>query len=220
MAPQVLNTNIPSLNAQRTLNNSKNALTQSVQRLSSGLRVNAARDDAAGLAIATRMNAQIRGMETAQRNAQDGISLLQTAEGALGEIVNTLQRIRELAIQSANDSFSTTDRAALDLEVQQRIAEITRIAEQTTFNGRRLLDGSFGIGAVQVGANPSDTVDINLSQGVTATDLGQRVIGTSTSEVSNTNLPGTGTIAIGSDAPVSINQAVAGAAPGQTVHSA
>jgi flagellin len=131
-----------SLTAQRNLSKSNSSLSTSMERLSSGLRINKAADDAAGLAIASRMTTQISGMNQAARNANDGISLAQTAEGALQELTNNLQRIRELAVQSANDSNSEGDRAALDDEVQQRLAEIDRIAAQTSFNGRRVLDGS------------------------------------------------------------------------------
>ncbi|MCB1768031.1 MAG: flagellin, partial [Candidatus Competibacteraceae bacterium] len=141
--PQVINSNIASLNAQRSLNTSQSALATSLQRLSSGLRINSAKDDAAGLAISERMTAQIRGLNQAARNANDGISLAQTAEGALGEIGNNLQRMRELAVQSANATNSSTDRAALQAEAAQLIAEIDRVATQTSFNGVNLLDGTF-----------------------------------------------------------------------------
>ena len=130
---QIINTNIASLNAQRNLNTSQSSLATSLERLSSGLRINSAKDDAAGLAISERFTTQIRGLNQAVRNANDGISLSQTAEGALGELTNNLQRIRELAIQSANATNSDSDRAALDQEVQQRLAEIDRIAAQTSF---------------------------------------------------------------------------------------
>jgi len=157
---QVINTNLMSLNAQRNLNASSNALGNSVQRLSSGLRINSAKDDAAGLAISERFTTQIRGLEVAARNANDGISLAQTAEGALTEIGNNLQRIRELAVQSRNATNSTTDRAALDAEVQQLKAEITRVAEQTEFNGTKLLDGSFTSKDFQIGANKGQTITV------------------------------------------------------------
>lgn len=157
---QVINTNIASLNAQRNLNNSQSLLNTSLQRLSSGLRINSAKDDAAGLAISERMTAQIRGLNQAVRNANDGISLAQTAEGALAEVTNNLQRIRELAIQSANATNSEDDRAALQKEVAQLKAEIDRVANQTSFNGTRLLDGSFADQAFQVGANQSQTITI------------------------------------------------------------
>jgi len=159
--PQVINTNVASLNAQRNLNQSQSALATSLQRMSSGMRINSAKDDSAGLAIAERMTAQIRGLNQAARNANDGISLAQTAEGALGEIVNNLQRLRELAVQSANATNSASDRASIDAEAQQLTAEITRVASQTSFNGTNLLDGSFTSQAFQVGANANQTISIN-----------------------------------------------------------
>jgi len=158
---QVINTNIMSLNAQRNLNNTTSALSSVVQRLSSGLRINSAKDDAAGLAIASRFSTQIRGQTVAARNANDGISLAQTAEGALGEITENLQRIRELAVQSRNATNSVSDRAALDAEVQQLKAEIGRVANQTNFNGISLLDGTFAAQAFQVGANQGQTISID-----------------------------------------------------------
>lgn len=160
--PQIINTNIASLNAQRNLNRTQNELGVSLQRLSSGLRINSAKDDAAGLAISERMTTQIRGINQAIRNANDGVSLAQTAEGALGELTNNLQRIRELAVQSANSTNSASDRAALDLEVAQRLAEIDRIATQTSFNGLKVLDGTFGSAAFQIGANVGETISITL----------------------------------------------------------
>ncbi len=157
---QIINTNIMSLNAQRNLNTSGGALATSIQRLSSGLRINSAKDDAAGLAISERFTTQIRGMNQAARNANDGISLAQTAEGALGEISNNLQRIRELAVQSRNATNSSSDRMALDAEVQLLKAEIQRVAEETNFNGTPLLNGSFMNQAFQVGADQGQTIDI------------------------------------------------------------
>ena len=155
-----INTNVPSLNAQRNLSLSSASLAVSMQRLSSGLRVNSAKDDAAGLAIAERMNTQIKGLTMASRNANDGISLAQTAEGSLGKIGDMLQRMRELAVQSSNATNSADDRKALQAEVKQLSDEIDRVAKQTTFNGQKILDGSF-IGAVfQVGANSGDNVTV------------------------------------------------------------
>ncbi|MCL4153268.1 UNVERIFIED_CONTAM: hypothetical protein GTU68_016639, partial [Idotea baltica] len=159
---QVINTNIASLSAQRNLNSSANSLATSLERLSSGLRINSAKDDAAGLAISDRFTTQIRGLNQAARNANDGISLAQTGEGALAEISNNLQRIRELAVQSANATNSDSDRAALDLEVQQRLAEIDRVSSQTSFNGTKILDGTFGSASFQVGANVGETIDLNI----------------------------------------------------------
>ncbi|MCK9530855.1 MAG: flagellin [Gammaproteobacteria bacterium] len=156
--PQVINTNIMSLNAQRNLNASQSDLQTSLQRLSSGLRINSAKDDAAGLAISQRFTAQIRGLNQAVRNANDGISLAQTAEGALAEVGNILQRIRELAVQSANATNSATDRQALQSEVGQLVSELDRIATSTDFNGQKLLDGTFGSAQFQVGANANETI--------------------------------------------------------------
>ncbi len=157
---QTINTNISSLNAQRNLNASQSSLATSMQRLSSGLRVNSAKDDAAGLAIAERMNTQVRGLNVAARNANDGISLAQTAEGALGKIGDMLQRMRELAVQSANATNSTSDRMALQAEVQQMKEEIARVAATTKFNGTTLLDGSFTAQTFQVGANAGETITL------------------------------------------------------------
>ena len=139
--PAVINTNVASLNAQRNLSSSQMALQTSLQRLSSGLRINSAKDDAAGLAITERMTSQIRGLNQASRNASDGISLAQTAEGGLSEVTNNLQRIRELAVQSANSTNSTSDRASLNAEVTQLLAEIQRVSTTSQFNGQNILDG-------------------------------------------------------------------------------
>ncbi len=177
--PQIINTNIPSLTAQRNLNSSQNDVATSLQRLSSGLRINSAKDDAAGLAISERFTTQIRGLNQAIRNANDGISLAQTAEGALGEVSSNLQRIRELAVQSANATNSDSDRAALNQEVQQRLAEIDRVASQTSFNGRNVLDGSFGSALFQVGANVGETIGLNLSTSIRTADLGAVATATS-----------------------------------------
>ena len=216
----VINTNISSLTAQRNLMMSQTSLTTSMQRLSSGLRINSAKDDAAGLAISDRMTTQIRGLNQAARNANDGISLSQTAEGALGEITNNLQRIRELAVQSANSTNSASDRAALDAEVQQRLAEIDRVATQTTFNGQKILDGTFGNATFQVGANVGDTISVNLSTNMRATAIGQVATGTSTAEVTVAALSGSGTIKVGSADAKTIGASVAGTADGQSVGSA
>ncbi len=167
-----INTNIASLNAQRNLTTSQGSLATSLQRLSSGLRINSAKDDAAGLAISERMTTQIRGLTQAARNANDGISLAQTTEGALVEIGNNLQRIRELAVQSANATNSTSDREALNAEVQQLIQEIDRVANQTTFNGTKLLDGSFTGALFQVGADSGQTINITTVVDANADVLG------------------------------------------------
>lgn len=167
---QVINTNIASLNSQRNLNGSQKALETSLQRLSSGLRINSAKDDAAGLAISDRMTSQIRGYNQATRNANDGISLAQTAEGALGATTDLLQRIRELAIQSANSTNSSSDRASLQAEVNQLKQEIDRVASQTEFNGLKLLDGTFSAQAFQVGANANQTILVSMD-GSSTSDL-------------------------------------------------
>ena len=157
----IINTNIQSLNAQRNLAGSQSSLATSMQRLSSGLRINSAKDDAAGLAISERFTTQIRGLDVATRNANDGISLAQTAEGAMVEIGNNLQRIRELAVQSSNATNSSTDREALNSEVNQLLKEIDRVSNQTSFNGTKLLDGSFSGALFQVGADSGQTIGIN-----------------------------------------------------------
>lgn len=159
--PQIINTNIASLNAQRNLNTSQGEANVALERLSSGLRINSAKDDAAGLAISERFQSQITGLNMAQRNANDGISLAQTAEGALDEVTNNLQRIRELAVQSANATNSNSDRQALNQEVQQRLEEINRIASQTSFNGLKVLDGTFQTQTFQVGANTGETIGVS-----------------------------------------------------------
>lgn len=158
----IINTNLVSLNAQRNLNTSQSSLSTTMQRLSSGLRVNSAKDDAAGLAIAERMNAQVRGMNVAMRNANDGISMAQTAEGALGKLSDNLQRMRELAVQAANDTNGTTDRGSLDKEFQQLAQEIARIVGSTSFNGRQLLDNDNPT-VFQVGANTGADNQITIT---------------------------------------------------------
>jgi flagellin len=168
----VINTNVQSLTAQRNLGTSQTQLSTSMQRLSSGLRINSAKDDAAGLAIAERMSAQVRGLNQAARNANDGVSLAQTAEGALGTIGNNLQRIRELAVQSRNATNSTEDRAALQKEVAQLRDEIGRVAKDTSFNGTNLLDGSFTSKAFQVGANQGQIIEIDSIVNAKTSELG------------------------------------------------
>ena len=155
-----VNTNVVSLNAQRNLGTSQASLATSMQRLSSGLRVNSAKDDAAGLAIAERMNASVRGLNVAARNANDGISLAQTAEGALGKVGDMLQRMRELAVQSANATNSVDDRKALQAEVTQLRDEIDRVAKGASFNGKKLLDGSFTAAAFQVGSGAGENITV------------------------------------------------------------
>ena len=153
-----INTNVASLTAQRNLGISQNSLNNSINRLSSGLRINSAKDDAAGLAISERFTSQIRGLNQAARNANDGISLAQVAEGAMKAAGDILQRVRELAVQSANASNSASDRQALQQEVGQLVAELDRIAQSTEFNGSKLLNGSFGTAQFQVGANANQTI--------------------------------------------------------------
>ncbi|MDJ0776694.1 MAG: flagellin [Gammaproteobacteria bacterium] len=172
--PQIINTNIASLTAQRNLNSSQSSLATSLQRLSSGLRINSAKDDAAGLAISERFTTQIRGLNQAIRNANDGVSFAQTAEGALSTASDALQRIRELAVQSINDTNSSSDRQALNNEVSQLIAEVNRISNSTQFNGQNILDGTLSTLTFQVGANQNQTIQVD---GVDsrASQLGGRV---------------------------------------------
>ena len=174
----VLNTNIASLNAQNNLTGSQASLSQALQRLSSGLRINSAADDAAGLAISQQFTTQINGTNQAVSNANDAVSEAQTTAGALNTIVNNLQSIRTLAVESANGSNSASDRAALNNQVQQQIAEISQIAQQTTFNGLNVLNGSSGTTVYQVGANVGDTIAVSLQQGVAANQIGQYATGT------------------------------------------
>ncbi|MFF2048199.1 flagellin [Stenotrophomonas bentonitica] len=169
---QVINTNTMSLNAQRNLSTSGSSLATTIQRLSSGLRINSAKDDAAGLAISERFGTQIRGTDVAIRNANDGISLAQVAEGALSEVGNNLQRIRELAVQASNATNSSSDRKALQAEVTQLVSEIDRVAKQSDFNGTKLLDGSFTSQLFQVGANAGQAIAINSVVDAKATSLG------------------------------------------------
>jgi flagellin len=169
----MINTNLSSLNAQRNQSRTQNDLSTAIARLSSGLRINSAKDDAAGLAISDRFTAQIRGLTQAARNANDGISLAQTAEGSLASIGDNLQRIRELSVQSANATNSASDRASLQLEVAQLTAEIDRVATQTSFNGTNLLDGSFTAKAFQVGANVGQTITVSSIASARSSALGQ-----------------------------------------------
>ena len=170
-----INTNVASLNAQRNLGTSQADLNKSMQRLSSGLRINSAKDDAAGLAISDRMTSQIRGLNQAVRNANDGISLAQTAEGALQETTNILQRMRELAVQSANDTNTQSDRTSLNAEFSQLISEIDRIADTTSFNGKTLLSGAFAASTnatnaavFQVGADAGQVISVNIGVATTS----------------------------------------------------
>ena len=169
-----INTNTSSINARRKLTDSTNALGRSFERLSSGLRINSARDDAAGLAITNRMTAQIRGLDQAVRNSNDGISLAQTAEGALNETTNLLQRIRELAVQSASDNNNPQDRASLNEEVQQLVDEVNRIASNTSFNGNKILNGDIVNSVLQVGANVGETLTVRIDS-AEATQLSRQM---------------------------------------------
>lgn len=181
---QIINTNLPALNTQRQLNRSQNDLQTAMQRLSSGLRVNSAKDDAAGLAIGNRMGAQIDGLNQATRNANDGVSVAQVAEGALGEVTNALQRMRVLAVQSANGNYTATDRASIQQEIEQLKNEVTRLATQTKFNGKALLDGTFTDARFQVGAYADESVDFGIAQSVKSKDLmGQAQVVTSRTRI-------------------------------------
>ncbi len=166
-----INTNVASLNAQINLANSQGGLTTALQRLSSGLRINSAADDAAGLAISTRMQAQINGLTQAAQNANDGISLAQTAGGALTSVASSLQTLRQLAVESANSTNTSSDRAALNAEAQQLVSSIQNTATTTQFNGENLLDGSFQAQQFQVGANANQTISVSVS-GATTNTLG------------------------------------------------
>lgn len=192
--PQVINTNIASLNAQRNLNNSQGVLNRSLQRLSTGLRINSARDDAAGLAISERFTSQIRGLNQAIRNSNDGISLAQTAEGALSTTGENLQRIRELALQSANATNSAEDRKAIQAEVNALQAEITRVAETTQFNGQKILDGSFTEQVFQVGANINETISVSVRASGASDLANYSVTSTNTTANEGTGSPATAAI--------------------------
>ena len=180
----VINTNVASLNAQRNLNKSQLGLNRSMQRLSSGMRINSAKDDAAGLAISDRMTSQIRGLNQAARNAQDGISLAQTAEGALVETTNLLQRMRELAVQSANDTNTQSDRTSLNAEFSELQSEIDRIANNTQFNSRGIINGSAAGGLTfHIGANASQTITLSIAS-MQATNLGTNGVDAGTITIS------------------------------------
>ena len=185
-----VNTNIASLSAQRNLTGSQNDLATSLQRLSSGLRINSAKDDAAGLSISARFEAQIRGLNQGVRNANDGISLAQTAEGALAEVTNNLQRIRELAVQSSNATNSAADRSTLQAEVTALVAEIDRVASQTSFNNIKLLDGTFNGQTFQVGANSGETVTVSSIVNARSASLGGNSLTLDGTDVSAVELAG------------------------------
>ena len=191
-----VNTNIASLTAQRNLTSSQTDLSTSLERLSSGLRINSAKDDAAGLAISERFTAQIKGLNQGVRNANDGISLAQTAEGALKEVTSNLQRIRELSVQSANATNSASDRTALQAEVAQLVAEIDRVSSKTQFNGISLLDGSFTSKAFQVGANANETVSVDSIASSRTSALGKGFSATASAAVITGAIAGSGDVTI------------------------
>ena len=185
-----VNTNVSSLNAQRNLSRSGEGLATSMERLASGMRINSAKDDAAGLQISNRLTSQVNGLAVAQRNANDGISMAQTAEGAMQESTNILQRMRELALQSANGSNSAEDRESLQKEVSALQTELTRIAETTSFGGQQLLDGTFGTKSFQVGANANETINVSLGN-ISADNLGENSIEGGGTVFNNTVAAGT-----------------------------
>ncbi|RKP45339.1 flagellin [Pararobbsia silviterrae] len=218
----IINTNILSQIAQNNLQNTQSSLTSAVTDLSSGLKINSAADDAAGLAISDRMTSQINGLTAAQQNATDGIALAQTAGSALTQITANLQRIRELAVQASNSTYSASDRESMNEEVQQRLSEINRIASQTQYNGLNLLDGSFGVASFQVGANAGQTISVDLSSSMKTSQIGQTSettlqIGAGTDQ----NLSsGSLAIQLGSGTTVAIGSATSGADEGQSADSA
>jgi flagellin len=192
----IINTNISALTAQRNLTRAQSGLEKSIQRLSTGLRINGAVDDAAGLAISDRLTAQIRGLNQAVRNANDGVSALQTADGSLNEVSNLLQRARELSVQSANDSNSASDRASLNAEVSSILSELDRLASTVQFNNRKLLDGTFQNAQFQVGANANETVSFSIGS-LNTSDLGAKVLqGTAVSSTAFTDLAASSAITI------------------------
>ncbi|WP_261528653.1 flagellin [Burkholderia multivorans] len=202
-----INSNINSLVAQQNLNGSQNALSQAITRLSSGKRINSAADDAAGLAIATRMQTQINGLNQGVSNANDGVSMIQTASSGLSQITSSLQRIRQLAVQASSGSLSASDQQALQQEVTQQIAEVNRIASQTNYNGKNLLDGSAGNISFQVGANVGQTISLNLTQSLSAATLGGGLAtaGSVLGTVSGISLDNTGAATTSNPAITSIN---------------
>jgi flagellin len=216
---QVINTNVASLTAQRNLGVSSNAMQTSIQRLSSSLRINSAKDDAADLAISQRMTAQIRGMNMAVRNANDGVSLAQVAEGAMQETTNILQRMRELSVQAANSTNNSSDRASIQSEVSQLQKELNRISTDTEFNGQRILDGSFSNASFQVGANANQTISFSIGS-VKASSIGgiATATGTEVGAAAATDI----TVSIGGGAATTVNSSAgyAGALDGQDGTSA
>lgn len=192
----IINTNISALTAQRNLTRAQGGLERSIQRLSTGLRINGAVDDAAGLAISDRLTAQVRGLNQAVRNANDGVSALQTADGSLNEVSNLLQRARELSVQSANDSNSSSDRSSLNAEVSSILSELDRLASTVQFNNRKLLDGTFTNAQFQIGANAFETVSFSITS-VNTADLGAKVLqGGAASSTSLSSLTSSSTLTI------------------------
>ena len=214
-----INTNIVSINAQRNLGLSGSSLGTAMQRLSSGLRVKSAKDDAAGLAISERMSTQVRGLTVAARNANDGISLAQTAEGALGKVGDMLQRMRDLAVQSSNATNSTSDREALQAELSQLRDEVDRVAKTTTFNGAKLLDGSFTGGVFQVGANSGDNITVGALSNTKVAELGNSIYGKGAVAATTTNALQTLVAGSGSTAGVDVTIGIKGAGASATVQT-
>ncbi|SAK45740.1 flagellin protein [Caballeronia temeraria] len=202
-----INSNINSLVAQQNLNGTQSALSSAITRLSSGKRINSAADDAAGQAIASRMTSQINGLNQGVSNANDGVSMTQTASSGLSQITDNLQRIRQLAVQSATGSLSPSDQSALQKEVAQRIAEVNRISSQTTYNGTNVLDGSAGVVNFQVGANVGQTISVDLSQNVSAAKIGGGFAqsGTTIGSITGLSLDAAGAATTGTAAITTIN---------------
>jgi len=207
----VLNTNIASLQAQNNLNKSSSALNTATEDLSSGLKINSSADNAAGFAIATRFQTQIGGLSQASQNASDAINLAQTAGSALTQVTSNLQSIRDLAVQAANGTYQSSDRAAINTSVQQYLSEITRIANQTSFNGTNVLNGSSSSLSFQIGANVGQTINVSLGQGVTTSQIGQ------ISEVSTGNLSGDFVDASGNATTLNLSTITLTGAGGATV---
>jgi flagellin len=214
--PSIINTNMNSLMAQQNLSTSQNSLATAIERLSSGLQINSAADNAAGFAIAARMTSQINGDSQAAANANDGVSLAQTAQGDLGTISNDLQTIRTLAVQSANATNSASDRQSLNAQAQQMISEIDRVAQASAFNGVNLLDGTFALQQFQVGANAGQTIQISAIASARTSALGASYTSTVTGGVTTAAL-GVGDLTLNG---VGISPSVAGAANGQSADSA
>jgi len=202
-----INSNINSLVAQQNLNTSQSALSQAITRLSSGKRINSAADDAAGLAISNRMQTQINGLDQGVSNANDGVSMIQTASSGLAQITTSLQTIRQLAVQASSGSLSSSDQAALQQEVAQQVAEVNRVASQTTYNGKNVLDGSAGNVSFQIGANVGQTISLNLTQSLSAASLGGGVpqVGSTLTSITGVSLNASGAATSSSPAITTVN---------------